>query len=50
MKITVVWLTQRQAKALTGMSKKSLAPVSALVRQAVNEFLQKRNKRRPDCI
>ena len=40
MKRTVVWLTDEQVKALTAMSKKSLAPVSALVRQAVKEFLQ----------
>jgi hypothetical protein len=41
---TVVWLTDRQVNALAAMSKKSLAPVSALVRQAVSEFLQRRQK------
>ena len=46
MKRTVVWLTDEQAKALAAMSKKSLAPVSALVRQAVKEFLQDRRKGR----
>jgi hypothetical protein len=44
MKRTVIWLTDKQVKALTAMSKKSLAPVSALVRQAVREFLQGRRK------
>ena len=44
MKRTVVWLTNKQVKALAAMSKKSLAPVSALVRQAVKEFLQDRRK------
>jgi len=40
MKRTVVWLTNDQVKALAAMSKKALAPVSALVRQAVKEYLQ----------
>ena len=44
MRRTVVWLTVAQTKALTQMSKKSLAPVSALVREAVNQFLLKRWK------
>jgi metal-responsive CopG/Arc/MetJ family transcriptional regulator len=44
MKRTVVWLTNSQVKALTAMSKKSLAPLSALVRQAVKEFLQDKRK------
>jgi hypothetical protein len=44
MKRTVVRLTNDQVKALATMSKKALAPVSALVRQAVKEYLQyKRN-------
>jgi hypothetical protein len=42
MKRTVVWLTKQQVKALESMSKKSLAPVSALVRRAVDEFLRRR--------
>jgi hypothetical protein len=46
MKRTVVWLTKQQVKALDGMSKKSLAPVSALVRRAVDEFLRRRSNRR----
>jgi len=44
MKRTVVWLTNSQVKALTAMSKKSLAPLSALVRQAEKEFLQDKRK------
>jgi metal-responsive CopG/Arc/MetJ family transcriptional regulator len=46
MKRTVVWLTKQQIKALAEMSHKSLAPVSALVRQAVKEFLERHAKRR----
>jgi len=46
MKRTVVWLTDRQLRALTALSKKSLAPVSALVRHAVNEFLRRGSKQR----
>jgi hypothetical protein len=46
MKRTVIWLTSEQVKKLTLMSKKSLAPVSALVRQAVKEFLRDKRKRR----
>jgi hypothetical protein len=42
MRRTVVWLTDPQVKALTRASKESLAPVSALVRRAVEEFLRKR--------
>ena len=44
MKRTVIWLTERQRKALTLLSKQTLAPVSALVRHAVDEFLRKRAK------
>ncbi len=44
MKRTVVWLTNTQVKALAAMSKKSLAPLSALVRQAVKEFLRDKRK------
>ena len=46
MKRTVVWLTNQQVMALGRMSKKSLAPVSALVRQAVEEFLKKKGQYR----
>jgi len=38
------WLTEKQRKALHSLSKKTLAPVSALVRQAVDEFLRRREK------
>jgi hypothetical protein len=47
MKRTVVWLTDSQAKQLARLSRKSLAPVSALVRQAVQEFLAKSRKSGP---
>jgi predicted transcriptional regulator len=46
MKRTVVWLTDEQSKALSAIAKTSLAPVSALVRQAVHEFLRNKRKRR----
>jgi hypothetical protein len=46
MKRTVIWLTERQRRALTVLSRKSLAPVSALVRHAVDEYLRKRQKHR----
>jgi hypothetical protein len=47
MKRTVVWLTERQLRALERMSKESLPPISALVRHAVDKFLKKgRNHRR----
>ena len=45
MKRTVVWLTDKQLKALAAISRKSLAPISALVRKAVTEFLN--NDRKP---
>jgi hypothetical protein len=45
MKRTVIWLTERQRKELTILSKKSLAPVSALVRHAVDEFLRRKANR-----
>ena len=44
MKRTVVWLTDPQVKQLSRISEKSLAPVSALVRLAVEEFLVKNRK------
>ena len=44
MKRTVVWITDEQAKALSALSKKSLAPVSALVRHAVTLFLRDQKK------
>ena len=48
MKGTVVWLTDPQINALMGISRKTLAPLSALVRQAVNEFLQRSRRARKD--
>jgi hypothetical protein len=46
MKRTVVWLTARQVIELMGISRKTLAPVSALVREAVTEFLKRQKVRR----
>ena len=40
----MVWLTDPQVKQLSRISEKSLAPVSALVRLAVEEFLVKNRK------
>ena len=41
-----MWLTDQQIEELGRMSKRSLAPISALVREAVKNFLhQKRNRR-----
>lgn len=45
MKRTVVWLTDEQIKELERWSKDSLAPISALVREAVRTFLQQEKKR-----
>ena len=44
MRRTVVWLTDKQIKMLAKISSKSLAPTSALVRQAVDEFLRRKKK------
>jgi hypothetical protein len=44
MKRTVVWLTESQIKMLGSISRKSLAPVSALVRQAVSDYLKKNRR------
>jgi hypothetical protein len=41
-----VWLTERHVIELMGISKKTLAPVSALVREAVAEFLKRQKVRR----
>lgn len=46
MKRTVVWLTKSQVNLLTRISKQSLAPVSALVRRAVEDFVQRQKGRR----
>jgi hypothetical protein len=44
MKRSVVWLTNEQVQALAAISKKSLAPLSALVRHAVKKLLQDKRK------
>ena len=43
MKRTVVWLTDSQIKALGKISLKSLAPISALVRKAVEQFIEEQS-------
>lgn len=45
MKRTVIWLTEQQTSALEQMSESSLAPISALVRQAVKEYLEKKPRK-----
>jgi metal-responsive CopG/Arc/MetJ family transcriptional regulator len=44
MKRTVVWLTGEQAAELARISARTFAPVSALVRKAVQQFLRKKRK------
>jgi hypothetical protein len=44
MKRTVVWLTERQLRELERMSKDSLAPISALIRHAVDKFVGRGGK------
>ena len=41
-KRVAVWLTHEQIAALERISEKTLAPVSALIRKAVEEFLKKK--------
>ncbi|MFZ0335851.1 MAG: ribbon-helix-helix domain-containing protein [Candidatus Acidiferrales bacterium] len=41
MKRTNIYLTDEQMKRLEGLSKKTLAPVAALVRRAIDEFLKR---------
>jgi ribosomal protein L34 len=50
MKRTVVWLTERQVIELMGISRKTLAPVSALVREAVTGFLKRQKVRRGENV
>ena len=40
-----MWLTDQQTKELGRMSKRSLAPISALVREAVKDFLRRMRDR-----
>ena len=37
---TNIYLTGEQHKKLAGLSKKTLAPVAALIRKAIDEFLK----------
>jgi predicted transcriptional regulator len=43
MKRTTIWLKDDQRKALKAISDRTDAPISALVRKAITEYL-KRNK------
>jgi predicted DNA-binding protein len=41
MKRTTIWLDDEQKRRLEGLSKKTAAPVSALIRKAIEEYLKK---------
>jgi len=41
MKRTTIWLSGDLRKKLKALSKKTAAPVSALIRKAIEEFLKK---------
>jgi predicted transcriptional regulator len=41
MKRTTIWLSDDQRKALKKISDRTAAPISALVRKAITEFLKK---------
>ncbi|HTB91345.1 MAG TPA: ribbon-helix-helix domain-containing protein [Candidatus Sulfotelmatobacter sp.] len=42
MKRTTIWLSGVHLKGLKALSKKTAAPVSALIRKAIGEFLKKK--------
>jgi predicted DNA-binding protein len=42
MKRTTIWLPQYQEKKLRALSEKTGAPVSALIRKAIEEYLKKK--------
>ncbi len=41
---TNMYLTRQQMEKLQKLSERTLAPVAALVRQAIDEYLQRRSK------
>ncbi len=41
MKRTNIWLTDEHLKKLKALSEKTAAPVSALIRKAIEEYLKK---------
>jgi len=45
MKRTNIWLTDEQHKKLGELSGKTLAPMSALIRRAIDEFLARQGKK-----
>lgn len=42
MKRTTIWLDGHHLKGLKVLSKKTAAPVSALIRKAIEEYLKKK--------
>lgn len=44
MKRTNIWLKENHWKKLKALSEKSGAPVSALIRKAIEEYLKKKRK------
>jgi len=42
-KRTNIWLGDEHQKRLKGLSEKTAAPVSALIRKAIGEYLKKKN-------
>jgi predicted DNA-binding protein len=42
MKRTNIWLEDEHLKRLKALSKKTAAPVSALIRKAIEEYLKKK--------
>jgi predicted DNA-binding protein len=42
MKRTNIWLRQQQTKLLRKLSAKTGAPMSALIRKAIDEYLKKK--------
>ena len=43
MKRTNIWLADKHLKGLKAISRKTGAPVSALVRKAIEQFLKQKN-------
>lgn len=44
MKRTTIWLSEDHQKKLKSISEKTGAPVSALIRKAIAEYLRKKKK------
>jgi hypothetical protein len=41
-----IWLDNRQLAALEGIKTTTLAPIAALVREAVDEYLERKTKKK----